>query len=132
MTTPNPALLPCPFCGGEAIRFSMKVSNRHTGNDYVVWHSTMYCNDCNTYGKRIVCHSMEKYRTSDTEAKQFKQEATTAWNTRTALQAAPEVENEWFFRWAARAMADGRYQEAISTIFHHPANPYAKSNPWEK
>ena len=44
--------------------------------------------------------------------------------------AGEVVDNEWFFRWAARAMADGRYQEAISTIFYHPANPYADNNPW--
>lgn len=55
-----------------------------------------------------------------------------------ALQAASQSkadgvqqDNEWFYRWAARAMADGKYKEAIGVIFHHPDNPYAKNNPWE-
>jgi hypothetical protein len=42
-----------------------------------------------------------------------------------------QVDNEWFFRWASRAVADGRYEEAINVIFNHPANPYYDNNPWK-
>ena len=47
-----------------------------------------------------------------------------------AAAQQPEVDNEWFFRWASRAMTDGKYEEAVRVIFNHPANPYGKVNPW--
>lgn len=87
-------LLPCPFCEGEDIRFSLKVANRCTGNDYVLWHGTMYCNDCNAYGKRVLCRSTEKYRPSDVEKGNFENYAAVAWNTRiipAAVRAVLEV-----------------------------------------
>lgn len=37
---------------------------------------------------------------------------------------------EWFFRWAARAMASGDFKGAVEVIFFHPGNPYQKQNPW--
>lgn len=43
--------------------------------------------------------------------------------------------NEWFFRWIARAKAEGypcSIDEAVGMIWHHPDNPYSKINPWEE
>ena len=41
-----------------------------------------------------------------------------------------QQEEEWFFRWAARAVADGTYKGSIDVIFCHPNNPYYDNNPW--
>jgi hypothetical protein len=39
---------------------------------------------------------------------------------------------EWFYRWAARAMAGNCSAEtAMSVIFNCPNNPYAENNPWK-
>jgi hypothetical protein len=49
----------------------------------------------------------------------------------TPEDAKGDEKPEWFFRWAARAMAGHTpYENAISTIFNHPGNPYAENNPW--
>lgn len=42
-------------------------------------------------------------------------------------------DNEWFFRWAARAMGDPAehsFERAVKMIWHHPRNPYRNNNPW--
>lgn len=75
-------LKPCPFCGSEDIKYSIKI----TGHFDVQYHATMYCNKCHCYGKRTltnkVIHNDYKGRQAIEDDESIKNEAIKAWNTR--------------------------------------------------
>lgn len=72
----------CPFCGGVDIRCSFKV----TGRFLKQYHVAMFCNDCHTYGPRILTIKKEHddYRGRDavTKDEKYEAEAIEAWNKR--------------------------------------------------
>ena len=75
-------LKPCPFCGGTDIRCSFKVSGRFI----IQYRVAMFCNDCHTYGPRVLTIKKEHddYRGRDAVTKDEKYEAAAAeaWNRR--------------------------------------------------
>ncbi len=75
-------LKPCPFCGGEEIRYSNKTvgdSQNYTKNIYGRRKVSLYCTSCKTYGPRLIVAGLS-FNGSKEEGV-F--DALTAWNTRT-------------------------------------------------
>lgn len=79
----------------------------------------------------------DHYFYDETAARQAFAKAEIAWNCQlfATLPRNPDngEDQEWFYRWAARAQ--GGFctdRQAISTIFHHPGNPYREGNPWQE
>ena len=81
-------LKPCPFCGGEDIRYSLKVK----GHRPTQYHAVMYCNSCHCYGKRTrtdkVRHDDYKGRREIQDDEDYKATAIAAWNTRADIADA--------------------------------------------
>jgi hypothetical protein len=78
---PELELKPCPFCGGNDIRFSIKTTIIYYERAY---HFTMYCWDCNCYGPRVL-HKCGRhiYNRSELEKSiDFYTQAAEAWNRR--------------------------------------------------
>lgn len=73
-------LKPCPFCGGVDIRFTNKTTG---GRGNQKRHVAMYCNQCNTYGKRTLVKTDKPYLTSKERESFGISVAISAWNTRT-------------------------------------------------
>lgn len=75
-------LKPCPFCGEEDIRYSLKI----TGHFDVRYHAAMYCNKCHCYGARTltktVRHEDYRGRTEIENNDEVKAAAIEAWNKR--------------------------------------------------
>ena len=73
---------PCPFCGGEDIRYSLKTK----GTRDAQYHATMYCNSCHCYGRRTLTEKIKRDdysgRRAIAENQTIKQEAIKAWNRR--------------------------------------------------
>lgn len=73
---------PCPFCGGNDIRYSTKVK----GHFEVYYHATMYCNKCHTYGPRVISKSVYNgdygNRRKIENDEELKIKAIDAWNNR--------------------------------------------------
>lgn len=79
----NEELKPCPFCGSEDIRYSLKI----TGRFDIQYHASMYCNKCHCYGKRTLTKRVGrddyKGRSNIEKDENIKLDAIKAWNTRT-------------------------------------------------
>ena len=77
-----PELKPCPFCGGEDIRCSFKVSGRFIKQ----YRVAMFCNDCHTYGPRVLTIKTDpddyRGRCLITKDEKYEAAATEAWNRR--------------------------------------------------
>lgn len=71
-------LLPCPFCGGEHIDYSVKTCGRWERK----YHVAMYCKDCNCYGARTLINPTEETRYEVENNPKYKQLAIMKWNTR--------------------------------------------------
>jgi Lar family restriction alleviation protein len=71
-------LLPCPFCGGEDIGYSVKTTGRWERK----YHVAMYCKDCNCYGKRVLVTPTENTRYDVERNEEYKKLAIKDWNTR--------------------------------------------------
>ena len=78
-------LLPCPFCGGGDIRYSVKVK----GHFNMVYQVSAYCNDCYSYGPRALTmksrHDDYAGRAACRNDDKAKQRAAEKWNTRAQL-----------------------------------------------
>ena len=75
------SLKPCPFCGGDKLGHSIKVSARKY-NAESIYHCTVFCKTCHAYGNRVLGYSDEKYKYTKDEEVAFKKLASEAWNTR--------------------------------------------------
>lgn len=64
-------MLPCPFCGGTDIRYSVTVA-----------HTMCYCNTCHCYGPRVIVRTIYKRRTDKEKDEALKTEAIRLWNKR--------------------------------------------------
>lgn len=71
-------LKPCPFCGGEDIKFSLKTTGRWERK----YHLAMYCNDCHCYGTRSIITPTEDTRSQVEKNKEYEQIAIEKWNRR--------------------------------------------------
>ena len=71
----------CPFCGGEYIGYSVKTTGRWERK----YHVSMYCKDCNCYGKRVLITPTENTRYDVEHNEEYKKLAINAWNTRTPM-----------------------------------------------
>jgi hypothetical protein len=78
---PEIPLAPCPFCGNEDIRYSIKTTTISFERAY---HFSMYCFHCNTYGPRVLHKFGREYvNRVDLERKpEYYKEAAAAWNMR--------------------------------------------------
>lgn len=72
-------LKPCPFCGANDIRYSVKTA---TSNFERIYHVAMYCYKCNCYGARVLIHPTERTRWDVQHNNQYRELAETAWNKR--------------------------------------------------
>lgn len=74
-------LLPCPFCGGDDIRHSMKTNG---GGPRRRYHFTVYCNDCHCYSPRILSDYVRagEWRGDWEGNKEMETAASKAWNSR--------------------------------------------------
>lgn len=78
-------LAPCPFCGSEDIRDSVKIA----GNYELQYRVTMYCNKCYCYGPRIRTKAFNRYDYKSRDEcvehgmSEAKRQAAEAWNRRT-------------------------------------------------
>lgn len=74
-------LTPCPFCGGEDIRYSIKVTGRFNEKRY---HASFYCNSCHCYGPRILSDVVIGYasRSAIEQDESLKIKAAEAWDNR--------------------------------------------------
>lgn len=71
---------PCPFCGGNDIKFSFKVASRKRTS--ATYHACMYCNDCKASSSRVLVHvATENFKLVENED-DFKEQATKLWNMR--------------------------------------------------
>lgn len=76
---PEIKLKPCPFCGSNDIRLSIKRSR------YPYWYTAMYCYSCNCYGARTrITIEKDGYISKNEIEKSAntRQKATKAWNRR--------------------------------------------------
>lgn len=85
---------PCPFCDSTDIHYSTKSVNN---NGICIIHAACFCNNCNTYGPRVLSKHInrtnyterELVRNSYTErelvrnSSELKNQAIEKWNTRT-------------------------------------------------
>ena len=69
-------LMPCPFCGGNRIGYSDKVTIIRFARKR---HVAMYCKDCNCYGARTITYETENYPYRGADGRKL---ATEAWNRR--------------------------------------------------
>lgn len=90
---PEMELKPCPFCGGQDIRYSIKTTTIYFERAY---HFSMYCFKCNAYGKRVLhkfgresVNRVALERNSD-----YYKQAAEAWNNRTKEDAERWVKHE--------------------------------------
>ena len=78
----NINLKPCPFCGSNDVRFSMKVS----GSYNLRYRATMYCNKCHCYGPRTLTEDVYQFDYPGRDAIQSDEkvhaQAEYAWNRR--------------------------------------------------
>ena len=76
-------LLNCPFCGGDDIRYSTKVTH---GGRKLQYHASYYCNKCHCYGPRVLSNQVDQYdyfNRKEMEASMNLQEnAALKWNKR--------------------------------------------------
>lgn len=79
-------LLPCPFCGGEHIDYSVKTCGRWERK----YHVAMYCKDCNCYGARVLITPTESTRYDVEKNPKYKKLAIEQWNTRKAFERVVE------------------------------------------
>ena len=79
-------LLPCPFCGGEHIDYSVKTCGRWERK----YHVAMYCKDCNCYGARVLITPTESTRYEVENNPKYKQLAIEKWNTRKPMERIVE------------------------------------------
>ena len=79
-------VIPCPFCGGHNIGYSVKTMGIRAKK----YHVAMYCKDCNCYGKRTIVSidtdSEYTFREDIEKNATFKQLAIDAWNTRLPME----------------------------------------------
>ena len=83
-------LLPCPFCGGEHIDYSVKTCGRWERK----YHVAMYCKDCNCYGARVLITPTESTRYDVEKNQKYKQLAIEQWNTRKPMERILERSEE--------------------------------------
>lgn len=73
-------LKPCPFCGSEDIRYSIKIAmNRGNKQRHRV---AMFCWNCNCYGARTLIDTSGINRYAVEGDKRFEDVAIKAWNRR--------------------------------------------------
>lgn len=73
-------LKPCPFCGGNDVRFSVKTT---TINYRRAYHIVMYCAKCHCYGARsLVYHDGHTPRVELGKNEEWRRIAIDAWNRR--------------------------------------------------
>ena len=77
-------LLPCPFCGGEAVMYHQ--SSKYTDYD----GNFIHCRECGCRTKLFECFGNTGKTHSDT-----KREALEVWNTRTTKERGGENEIIW-------------------------------------
>lgn len=83
-------LKPCPFCGGEDIRFSVKTTTINFARAY---HFAMYCSKCHCYGARALWKYDGKMRRVDIDRNDsFKAQAIEAWNRRAGEEDKHETD----------------------------------------
>ena len=74
-------MIPCPFCGGTKIKYSLKTAGRFER----YYHAQFYCNDCHTYGPRVNSEKVEDSylgRVAVERDDELMQLAKDAWNKR--------------------------------------------------
>ena len=96
-------LKPCPFCGeSEKIKFSLK----RTGRFEVQYHAAMYCDNCHTYGPRVltpkVKHNDYKGRAAMESNEEIRKQAKMAWNTRKPIDDIVERMDKAAYRTGGR------------------------------
>lgn len=75
-------LEPCPFCGSRDIKISFK---RVAQFSFCYYQVAMYCNDCRTYGPRILTETVDKRlsgRQKIVSDNVYKERASKVWNDR--------------------------------------------------
>lgn len=84
-------LLPCPFCGGNHIEYSIKTCGRWERK----YHVAMYCKDCNCYGARVLITPTEKTRYEVEKNSNYKLLAIESWNIRKPMERIVERLEEY-------------------------------------
>ena len=79
-------LKPCPFCGSNNIDYSIKTCGSYKRQ----YHISMYCKECNCYGKRTLIKPIETTRWEIEKNESYKELAIAAWNTRNPIENAIE------------------------------------------
>ena len=78
----NKELKPCPYCGGEDIRYSLKTG---TSDFKRIYHAAMYCFNCHCYGTRVLIKNPEANRYDVERNEQYRKLAENKWNERINL-----------------------------------------------
>lgn len=71
-------LNPCPFCGSTKIKYSLKTV---TSNWERYYHAVCYCDDCHTYGPRVLSEKEISRHQVEKDA-DLRLKAEEAWNKR--------------------------------------------------
>ena len=79
-------LKPCPFCGSNNIDYSIKTCGSYKRQ----YHISMYCKECNCYGKRTLIKPIGTARREIEKNESYKELAIVAWNTRNPIENAIE------------------------------------------
>lgn len=72
-------LKPCPFCGRNKLRYSIKARNCWGRKKYYV---AMSCNICHCYGPVVLIDDESLHRSEIERDETFKKKAIEAWNRR--------------------------------------------------
>ena len=72
----------CPFCGSNNIDYSIKTCGSYKRQ----YHISMYCKECNCYGKRTLIKPIETARWEIEKNESYKELAIVAWNTRNPIE----------------------------------------------
>lgn len=83
-------LKPCPFCGGEDIKYSLKTTRISYKRKY---HASFYCNSCHVYGPRTISDEIGNdiygCRSQAENDKTLKKTALEKWNDRPNKEETP-------------------------------------------
>ena len=75
---------PCPFCDSTDIHYSTKSVNN---NGICIIRQCCFCNNCNTYGPRVLSKHINRTDYTERElvmnSSELKNQAIEKWNTRT-------------------------------------------------